>query len=107
MAGTHFLIGIGNQNGKIGSKKGPESGILRNSGEIPNQGSIAFSMFFFAPLKSITLQRAAARLFLIAGLFGARFSASSYSNTASPLENSEYRNDVSDYFTANANEFAF
>ncbi len=27
MAGTHFLIGIGNQNGKIGSKKGPEFGI--------------------------------------------------------------------------------
>ncbi len=35
MAGTHFLIGIGNQNGKIGSKKGPESGIPRNSGGIP------------------------------------------------------------------------
>ncbi len=31
MAGTHFPIGIGNQIGKIGSKKGPESGILRNS----------------------------------------------------------------------------
>ena len=27
MAGTHFLIGIGNQIGKIGSKKGPEFGI--------------------------------------------------------------------------------
>ncbi len=27
MAGTHFLIGIRNQNGKIGSKKGPEFGI--------------------------------------------------------------------------------
>ena len=32
MAGTHFSIGIGNQIGKIGSKKGPESGI-------PNQAS--------------------------------------------------------------------
>jgi hypothetical protein len=39
MAGTHVLIGIGNQNGKIGSKKGPESGIPRNSGGIPNQAS--------------------------------------------------------------------
>ncbi len=27
MAGTHFLIRIGNQIGKIGSKKGPEFGI--------------------------------------------------------------------------------
>jgi hypothetical protein len=37
MAGTHFLMGIGNQNGKIGSKKGPESGIPQNSGGFPNQ----------------------------------------------------------------------
>ncbi len=29
MVGTHFLIGIGNQIGKIGSKKGPEFGIPR------------------------------------------------------------------------------
>jgi hypothetical protein len=35
IAGTHFLIGIGNQIGKIGSKKGPESGIPWNSGGIP------------------------------------------------------------------------
>ena len=35
MAGKHFPIGIGKQIGKIGSKKGPESGIRRNSGGIP------------------------------------------------------------------------
>jgi hypothetical protein len=50
MAGTHFLIGIGNQNGKIGSKKGPESGIPRNSGGIPadfpTKVTVAILLFF-------------------------------------------------------------
>ena len=35
MAGINFPIGIGNQTGKIDSKKGPETGIPRNSGGIP------------------------------------------------------------------------
>ncbi len=50
MAGTHFLIGIGNQIGKIGSKKGPESGIpaefRRISGGFPNQGEWTFTVHF-------------------------------------------------------------
>jgi hypothetical protein len=35
MAGKHFPIGIGKKSEKMVSKKGAESGILRNSGGIP------------------------------------------------------------------------
>ena len=47
MAGINFPIGIGNQTGKIDSKKGPETGIPRNSGGIPAE----------FPTKSPTVRR--------------------------------------------------